>query len=293
MRIFGKRESPLENIALIAMMAAVTAVLALVMSFFPLSSFFIIIFLPLVSVFPSLLCKDRYLPLYIIVASLVSILASLHDIGTGIFYVIPAIFSGTLFGFLIKKSLPYSLAIYLVSLLQLGFNYLSIPIIEGLTGINMITSLQTLLSLSDAHMAIVPTILFAFSLGEISLSSVATHFVLEKIGTKENKEELVILDFIIPWAGLLFIALTIIFAFASLGHIAFLSFASAIYFSLMSLPLYKKKRSIWVYVTLVILTIGGIVASIFIYPLMPSGLGLNAYALCLFGYNAVSSFLKV
>lgn len=293
MKLFSERRTPLENLTLIAMVSALDAILALILSFLPLSSLFIVIFLPLVSAFLAMLCKWQYLPLYIIVACAVSLIASLHDIGMVIFYVIPAILAGTLFGFLSKKGLPTALLIFFVAILELGINYLAIPIIKGLTDIDIIASFVSLFHLSEESRCIIPAILFLFSISEASLCALTGHFVFAKIPIDGVKEEHSLPQFIIPLAAIFFMTMTIIFAYIPVAEMAFLCLGASIYFSFMSVPNILKKQPIWVYVLLTILTAAGFIAASFAYRSAPSQTALCLYCLIFFGLDTLATFLKV
>lgn len=293
MKLFSERKTPIENLSLIAMVSALDAILALILSFFPFSSLFIVIFLPLVSAFLALLCKWQYLPLYIIVGSLVSLLASLHDIGMVIFYVIPAIISGTLFGLLSKKGLPYSLLIFAIAVVELGFNYLAIPLIKLITEIDMIETLATLLSLSGSSLIIIPAILFLFSLCEASLCALASYFVFDKIPIEGVKKELGLSSFILPLLGLVSIGCTILFVYLSWAEVAFVFLGVSIYFSFMSIPLWLKKRPFWLYIILGITTLLGVFLAVGLYQSAPTTCALCLFSLIFLGLDVVSTFLKV
>lgn len=293
MKLFAERKTPIENLTLIAMVSALDAILALVLSFLPFASIFIVIFLPLVSAFLAMLCKWQWLPLYIVVACTVSLVASLHDIGMVIFYVMPAIMAGTLFGFLSKKGVPTTLLIFAVAILELGINYLAIPIIKGITEIDIIDSFIAVFRLSESSRCIIPAILFLFSISEASLCALTGHFVFQKIPIDGVKEEYSLPHYVTPLIGLSFMALTIIFAYIPLSEMAFLSFGACIYFSLLSVPNLLKKQPVPVYILLVILSAGGFIIASILYRSAPSQSALCLFSLIFFGLDSLATFSKV
>lgn len=293
MKLFSERKTPIENLTLIAMVSALDAILALILSFVPFSSLFIVIFLPLCSAFLAMLCKWKYLPLYVLVACAVSLVASLHDIGMVIFYVMPAILAGTLYGFLSKKGVPTGLLIFFMGLLELGLNYLAIPIIRGLTEIDIISSFIILFNMSETSRCIIPAILLLFSLSEASLCALTGHFVFAKIPIEGVKEEKSLPNFVMPMLGLLFIALTIVFLYVPLPELAFLSLGASIYFSILSIPNFFKKRPVYVYIVMVILTIVGFFLPSFLYQSAPTQTALCLFCLIFLGLDTLALFLKV
>jgi hypothetical protein len=87
-------------------MCALNAVVATLSTLVPLSSLFVIIFLPLVSVLTVILCEDKYAIIYLVAAIALSLGVTAYDITATLFYIIPAIVVGTLYGFLSKKNFP-------------------------------------------------------------------------------------------------------------------------------------------------------------------------------------------
>lgn len=275
------------------MVSALDAILALILSFFPFSSVFIVIFLPLASAFLALLCKWPYLFLYVLVGSLVSLLASLHDIGMVIFYVIPAIISGTCFGFLSKKGVPYSVLVFLIAIVELGFNYLAIPLIKLITEIDMIETIASLFSLNEFTRSIIPAILFLFSLCEGSLCALASYFVFDKLPLEGVKNEMPLPSFLLPLLGIVSIGLTILFTYLAIPELSFLLLGASIYFALMSVPLWLKKRPLWLYIILGATTLIGAFLAIGLYNTAPTSTALCLFCLIFLGLNIVSTFLKV
>ena len=135
MALLKERKTPAENIAFMGISAGIVVAFGLLSTFLPLSSFLVILFLPLVCALTAFYCQDRYLIGYVAATIVVSLLTTVYDISVTLFDVVPAILTGTLFGFLLKKKISYSLTILIVSLLKLGLNYLMLLLLKGIYGL--------------------------------------------------------------------------------------------------------------------------------------------------------------
>lgn len=123
MSVFRKRETLVENITYMALMAAINVIFVLLTYFLPFMMFALIFVLPLSSTIVATYCKKRLYPIYAIVTVGVCLLVSMMDIGDTIFVVIPSIITGFLFGILIKQNIPSIIVIALTTIVQVVLTY--------------------------------------------------------------------------------------------------------------------------------------------------------------------------
>ena len=99
MALFKKRETLVQNIAYMAIMAAINVIFVLLTALLPPLMFLMVFVLPLTSAVVTLFCKKRYFPIYFIVTIGLCMLASFGIyIFDTFFYVLPALISGFFFG---------------------------------------------------------------------------------------------------------------------------------------------------------------------------------------------------
>lgn len=254
MRLFEKKETPVQNIAFSAIMVAINALASLLSSFVPLSSLFVVIFLPLVSAFASSLLKKIYMPIYLLASIAISLLSGMYDLSNVIFYIIPAIISGTLYGLLSSFRIPLGILIFLVSLLNMGLNYLTLPILKAIYGVDFIESAITLIGLSDRpHIyEIVPCFIFVLSLVETSLSNLVIQLEFKKLNI--SRVDLVISWFIYPCMAIVSAAFALGLGFVNLATGAiFLLFS--VYFTFLSLVPLIRAKTWWLYLMVAALCI--------------------------------------
>ena len=255
------------------MMAAINAVLGVLATFVPLSAFFIILFLPLASALVGELCENKYLLPYVLAASLVAVAATAYDMGTALFYIIPAIVSGTFYGFMAKRRPPISLLIFSTALVELALNYISLPLVEAIYQIDMIQLGETILGLAGNQYIndIVPAFIFGFGLAEASLS----HFFIRLFSQKTDLpfSENNFFDLVNPLAGIVFSGLAIGFGFIVMP-IAYLFLSFAIFFAVFSVMNLLRKNPWWLYALLGLLSLSSLYGMAALYALMPKDGGL-------------------
>jgi hypothetical protein len=289
MRFFRPRVSASENLAFAGMMAGVDAVVALVATFFPFSGLFITIALPLISALAAVLCADVYIPIYLFAAIGASLAFTAWSIQETIFYVIPAIIVGSVYGYLAKKKFPASFAIFVSALVETGLTYLSLPIIQLLYGVDMIAFAKGLLGFTSYTYIdqIIPTFFFAYGLAEAGLSHFFMQSELIKFSisfAEEGKYELYF-----PIVGLVsgLVALSAAFYCVPLGY---LLFAVSIYFSTFSVQVFIEKKVWWIYVLLGSLFVAAFFLFAALYHLFPDPSGLLLIELFAFAID-IPSFL--
>ncbi len=123
MKVFRKRETLLENITYMGLMAAVNVVFVLLTFFIPFLLFFLVLILPLGNAIVAIYCKKRYYPIYAIATIGICLLVTISSMGDTIFFVIPSIITGFVFGVLIKKDVPVIITIAAATAVQILLTY--------------------------------------------------------------------------------------------------------------------------------------------------------------------------
>ena len=100
MALFEKKTTLVHHIAYMGMMAAINLIFIVLATYIPLMMFLLILVLPFASTVVSYYCLKRY---YLIYAVATIGLCFIFNISDTLFYVVPAIASGFLTGFLLNK----------------------------------------------------------------------------------------------------------------------------------------------------------------------------------------------
>ena len=284
MRLFTPRHTPSENIAFLALMSAVNALVSVLISFVPLSDIVVLLFLPLASALVGELCEGRYLPVYLFASMGVSIATTAYDFQATLFYVIPAILSGTLYGFLHKKKAPTPYVVFGVSLLQLALNYLSLPLIKAIYQSDLIAFFLQVFQLSNRTYIhdIIPLFLFAYSLAATALS----HFLIQGFFNRFKAEENVTLKWPLsyPIIGICGVFAAFGLAFLQVS-VAYLFLGIALYFSAWSIALLKTRFPWGIYLGYALLTGLSFFLFALLYRQFPADSGLILLGLFLLAFD--------
>jgi len=284
MNFFRERKSPSENIAFMAFAAALNAIFSVLLAFVPFSDLFVLLFLPLVSALVGLLCHKKYLPIYLLAAIGVSLASTAYDMQATFFYVIPAIFAGTLYGFLYHKDWPLPYVILGTALLELGLNYLALPIVQGIYGNDIIAFFLKVLSL-DQHPYIgdiIPAFLLAYALAQTSISHLAIQAFFSRFHLlKEDNEKLCISY---PLGGICGVIITITFAFFY-PAVSYFFFVLSLYLSAFAALLFRQKYVWWVYLITGLMGLFALYGFAFLYRYVPKDGGLALLAFFLFALD--------
>ena len=187
MALFKKRETVVQNIAYMAIMAAINVIFVLLTAILPPLMFLIVFVLPLTSAVVTLFCKKRYFPIYAIATVALCLLTTMGIyIYDTFFYVIPSLITGFVFGLLIEKRAP---AIYIIvgsTALQYVLSYLTFLILDMiLPDINFIDALLSIFGLRDFVYKEVFIHLFLFTLA--SIQTAFAYFILKKEVKNDKK----------------------------------------------------------------------------------------------------------
>ena len=234
MAFFYKRETLIRSISLMAIMAAINVVFSVLTLFVPLLSVILVIFLPLTSAVVEVCCKDRYFPIYAFATIGLSIVVSLSVIDFTIFYVVPSIIAGYIFGLMSKKNLPDFLSIFVASCAQTILSFALIPLINLITERNFFADIIELLKIQniDLFKKYLILIFFAIALAQTFLSFVVVDSELKKINVKtEDKKDHTL---IVGISGIFCQVMLVGFAFFETS-ISFICLGFVWYFALFSI----------------------------------------------------------
>jgi hypothetical protein len=287
MKFFSERKTPSQNIAFLGIASALNAVFSLLVHFVPLSDLAVLLFLPLVSAMVGWLCEKKYLPIYLVAAVGVSLAVTAYDISATLFYVVPAIVSGTAYGFFYHKSWPLPYVILGTAIITMGLNYVSIPLIKLIYDQDIIAFFLNVLSLSSHPYVhdIIPAFLLTYALAQTAIS----HFVIQgffarfHLGKEENEK--LVLSY--PLDGICGVILTISFAF-SYPIVSYVFLVIALYFSAFAALLFAERFPWWVYLLFGLMELGSLYGFALLYPLIPADGGLALLSLFLFSLDTAT-----
>ena len=179
-----KKQTLIQNITYMALMAAINVIFVLLTTLVPFLVFLIVFVLPLTSTIVTLHCKKRYFPIYAVATIGLCLLCTIWKIDDTIFYVIPSIVSGFVFGLLVEKKVPSFWIILSTTIIQIGFTYASIPLIKLMTGRNIIEDFATVFFIKDFIYLdyVTPCFIFFISLAQEILAFVIIREELPKFG---------------------------------------------------------------------------------------------------------------
>lgn len=179
---FKKKETLIENISFMALMSAINLIIALLMTFIPYIIAFSLIFLPLTSVLVTLYCKKKYFIFYFLTTLGLCLLITMYNITDTLFFVLPSLISGFLFGSMVNFKFHSLYLIIIPSFINLIFTYLSVPFIQLIYGFNFIDKILMTFSLDTFPLkdVIVPSIVLLFSL----IQSLFSYMVIKEELTK-------------------------------------------------------------------------------------------------------------
>ena len=211
--MFKKRETVTQNIAYMALMASINVIFVLLTYFVPFLIFLLVFILPFTSVVVTLYCQKKYLPIYLLATIGLCLIISMHNISDTLFYVIPALLSGTLFGLMVERKIPSVWIIFVSTLLTTALSYAFVPLIEFIYQQNIIEVFLKVFRVDDFQYIgyIVPCFIFLISLIQSVLSYAFIKAELPKLGFEVNEDPK---QWMILLGGLISIILTTIFIFA-------------------------------------------------------------------------------
>ena len=188
---FNKKDTLIRTICFMAFFVAINVICSFLTTVIPLVSIILIIFLPLTSAVVEVSCKDRWFPIYAFATIGLSIVVSLSSIDFTLFYIIPSIFTGYIFGLFAKKHFPSMYAIFFAAIIQTLLSFAFIPLIELLTDSNLIDVFVKIFRISDRFWftTLLLLIFFIVALIQVILSYIVVENELKKF-TQESSWKL-------------------------------------------------------------------------------------------------------
>lgn len=185
---FYKKETLIRAICFMSFFVAINVVCSFLTTVLPLLSIVLIIFLPLTSAIVEVMCKDRWFPIYAVATIGLSIVVSLSSIDFTIFYIVPSIFTGYIFGLFSKHNLPNMFAIFFATIIQTLISFAFIPLLQVITGSNLIDVFVKILRISNRFWfdSVILLLFFLIALIQIILSFIVVQNELNKFGQKSE-----------------------------------------------------------------------------------------------------------
>ncbi|MFA5481255.1 MAG: hypothetical protein WC282_02590 [Bacilli bacterium] len=278
MSFLNKRESLTQNITYMAIMAAVNAIFSLIATLVPILSVFLMIVLPLSSAIVFLFCKHRYYIIYAIATIGLCLIITMFDMSFTIFYIVPSVITGYVFGLFIKLKIHAVWMILLTSIIQALFTFLTIPLINVLFQVDFLNSLKVLLHVATSiHIdIIIPTFIFFLGLAQMVFSYIVVSSEIEKFGYQINDEKINRWHLAIATLVALILIVPLVFIIPS-G--TYLMLAIATYFMVFIIFRHIAERR-----NKILIALGGcLVAFLFLFallfPLVPTPYGLLLFGL--------------
>ena len=273
MSLLTKRETLVQNITYMAIMAAINAVFSLLAALVPALSIFLMIVLPLSSAIVFLFCKHKYFPIYAVATILICLLVTIFDMSFTIFYVIPSILTGYLFGLFIKYKLHAVWIILITSIAQGLFTALSIPFIQWIFDVNIIDTFKGLLQVTASVNIdiIVPSFLFYLALTQMVFSYIVIQSEINKFGYEINDRPLNTTLYSLILFGVIIAIIPFIFLLPS-GAYLLLSISLYFMFFIVFTHILQKQYKILIAFGISLLAFMFLFA--FLYPIVPTPFGL-------------------
>ena len=148
MTFLKRREKNNQNISFIAIFCAINAIFVALGTYIPYMFFLMIFAVPLSTSIVYYICKKQFIFIYLL-SSL--IICSIISWGSGnvLFYVIPSMLSGLIFAVSSKKGLSLLWTITLATIVEMGFIYISIPLVRFLLKTDITKIYKSLFKLED------------------------------------------------------------------------------------------------------------------------------------------------
>ncbi len=191
MEVFNKKETLIRTICFMAFFVAINVICSFVAIYAPVVSVALIIFLPLTSAVVEINCKDRWFPIYAVATIGLSIVVSLSQIDFTIFYVVPSIFTGYIFGLSMKRNLPEMFAVFFATIIQTALSFAFIPLINLISGTNLFDFIVKIFGISSRFWfdTWIILVFFLIALIQTILSYIVVKNELKKLGAKPVEKD--------------------------------------------------------------------------------------------------------
>ena len=275
MELRKKKETLIQNITYMAIMAAINVVFVLISVLVPFLFFLIVFVLPLTSAIVTIHCKKVYFPIYAVATIGLCMICTMWQIGDTIFYVIPSIISGFLFGFTAEKKVPSFWIITITTLVQIGISYATIPLLNVISGKDAAISFATVFGLGDFKYLnyVVPCFIFFIALAQEIIAYMVIKEELPKFGITLNDPKELPFSLAMAIGG----ASTLAFAFSFIpycGPISYLMSLVSLLFTCYAIIYLILERKTLVYILMVASLLASMFTFAFIYKFVTEPLGL-------------------
>lgn len=191
MNIFKKRETPVQNLTFAAIMSAINCVILLLTSLQPYLRLLLTLSLPFASLLVSITCKKRYYPIYMAATIGLSFLVNFDGISSIIFYIVPSLLSGFIFGFCLENEIPSSYSILYSSLVYVICSYVNLLICNFVFNDPLEEFYFTLFNLRSFPFKnfLIPVFMFALGIIHSSLSYLFIEVAIKKVGIEDKELE--------------------------------------------------------------------------------------------------------
>ena len=257
----------MENITFMALMAAIVVLASVFTAFIPLGAILVMIALPLPSAIIAFYCRPRYYVIYVFGAIGLSIACTAWNFSSALFYTIPAVLTGLLYGFLAKKGAGAAFLIFSIGILNVGFSYLSILLIRLIYEVDMPSFLLGLIGLGESENAktLMTAGIFAYSLVQSALSDLFIRIQSQPLEKEKKGKDLFLLY---PVFGLVFLLILLPLSFFE-ERICYTLLIASLYWLVFamgnSFPFSRK----WIYVPLGLLFLIGVFLFYFFFQKLP------------------------
>jgi len=267
------KKTLIQNITYMAIMAAINVIFSVLAMFLPLASFILMLVLPFTSVIVVLFCKEKYFVIYAVSTVILCLLVTITEAQTTIFYIIPSIISGFVFGWLIKAKIHAAFILIISTTVQLGLTYATLPLIHWIYGVNMIDVFKTLLHLNAHPMVdgIIPTFFYVLALAQTTFSFIIIHAEIKKFGVTINNDEKIFPTLALFGLGTgVLVAVTALFSIV----ISYLLLLVFVFFSLFALIDVLNTKSRCLIISIGVSLLANLFVFALLYSLLPTPLGL-------------------
>lgn len=251
MSTFRKKETLVQNMSYMGLMAAINIVFVLLTTLVPVLFFLIVFVLPLTSTIVALHCNKKYFPIYAFTTIGLCFLVTLWKIDDTLFYVVPSIITGLIFALMVERKISAQWIIIATSIIQVAFTYLSIPVIKGLLGRDIINDFATVFGLKDFIYLdyLAPASIFVLALIQEILSYIIINEEIKKFGFETNEASLLTFPMMIGLTTSLLLVLIFALTYRPLTY-AFLLLS--LYFAILLIAGLIGRKKKWIYIALII-----------------------------------------
>lgn len=193
------KHNSINKIAIVALMSALNVILTIFGNLYFFLLPLLLLFLPVISIVTYLKTDPKNYSIYFVTSLLLSLILSIHDFSTTLFYLFPALILGLVIGVTIKTKLPPIYIIMAGGFTTLLLFYLMVPVYNVIYEINYLTFLYDLLNMkNETQVVIFPSIVLLISLLQSTFTYLITIYELRsflELNTDENLSTNLIVTF--------------------------------------------------------------------------------------------------